>query len=207
MNINWKKNIWLWVAAIVAVVLYMGPSPRQILWQLSAMRQRPVAKPPTAKPQTNAAAASAQNGAVGASSESSAALNTLVGAWQGGAPLPPAGMCGLKLELRKKTGEPDRFAGYPVLGCMPLPGSLTGGSSGTQAQQILAGASPMSAVLTGTVQNGSIQFTVDKVIGKTLGGCELTSFSVTPFGTDQLVAEWQEGTCPGAHLLLKRVGK
>ena len=193
-----KQKRWLWIGGILLAAWYFGLPIINSYRRAIAARQEAAAK--AAKQASPLPAPGA------ASAGASASLDALVGIWQGGAPL-PAGMCGLKLELRKKPGDADHFAGYPVLGCMPIPGNPTGRALGTEAEQMLAAASPMSAVLTGTVQNGSIQFTVDKVIGKTLGGCEMTAFTVTPFGSDQLVAEWQEGSCPGAHLLLKRVGK
>ncbi len=46
---------------------------------------------------------------------------------------------------------------------------------------------------------------------KTVSGCALTSFTVTPFGEDQVIAEWQEGNCPeapqGGQILLRKTGK
>jgi hypothetical protein len=51
---------------------------------------------------------------------------------------------------------------------------------------------------------------VDKIISKGTTGCALSAFTITPFGTDQLAAEWQEGSCTGqagAQILLRRLGK
>ena len=81
----------------------------------------------------------------------------------------------------------------------------------TAQQGILSRLSPLSATLTGTAVNGSIQFSVDRVIGRTVSGCAFTSFTVTPFGEDQVIAEWKEGDCPeppqGGQILLRRTGK
>ena len=72
---------------------------------------------------------------------------------------------------------------------------------------ILNQMSPISAVLSGTAKDGTLTFTVEKTIQKSANGCALTGFTLTPFGTDQLAAEWQEGTCDGGQMLLKKIGK
>jgi hypothetical protein len=64
---------------------------------------------------------------------------------------------------------------------------------------------PESAILSGTVDNGSIRFTVDKTIGTSSHGCAASSFTLTPFGNSQLAAEWQEATCQGGHAILQKV--
>ena len=52
-----------------------------------------------------------------------------------------------------------------------------------------------------------LQFTVDKVVGKTLAGCEITGLLVTPFGRDMIAVQWQEGSCQGGQVLLRRMGR
>jgi hypothetical protein len=64
---------------------------------------------------------------------------------------------------------------------------------------------PEAAILTGTMrQDGAIQFHVDKAVGSDSNGCAPTSFTLTPFGSNQLAAEWQEKTCGGGHVLMQR---
>jgi hypothetical protein len=63
---------------------------------------------------------------------------------------------------------------------------------------------PVSAELTGSLENGAITFHVDKVIGIPWDGCTLTSYSITSFGSQQIAAQWQEGSCPGGQLILVR---
>lgn len=198
-----KQKRWLLIGGILLAVWYFG------LPAINSYRQQEAYRRAIAARQEAAAKAAKQASplpAAGASNPASASLDALAGIWQGGAVL-PQGMCGLKLELRRKPGDADHFAGYPVLGCMPIPGNPTGQAAGTEAQRMIASANPMSAVLTGTPQNGSIMFTVDKVIGQTVAGCSMTGMTATPFGGDQIAVEWQEGTCPGGHLLVKRIGK
>jgi hypothetical protein len=200
MNTTSKQRL-LWIVGItLAGLYYCGPSI--INSSRRASQVRPGANAgKAASPLPVPASSADSSGVAGASPE----LDKLFGIWQGAAPL-PVGMCNLKIELRRKEGDPSHFAGFPVLACIPVMPNLSPEAGVTQ-QALLASLTPVSAVLTGTAANGSIQFAVDKVIGKTLAGCALTSVSVTPFGADQISAEWQEGTCPGGQLLLKRIGK
>lgn len=135
----------------------------------------------------------------------------IFGVWQGAGPQPGLGMCNLRLELRRDAGDASRVSGFPVLACTPITSPFSRPSA-TQAQTaLMSGLSPMSAVLTGTVQSNSVQFSVDKVMGNAPGGCSLTSFTVTPFGVDLISAEWHEATCQAGdqhgQILLKRIGK
>jgi hypothetical protein len=191
-----QRNFWL-AALTLAAIVYFGPR------FFSARQAAPAPQPEVRRPKVEAPAPPAPT-APGVE-----AFNGLLGIWQGTAPL-PAGMCGLKFELRKKTDDPNRFSGFPVLACVPVMATLPGQMGPTAQQGILSRLSPLSATLTGTVVNGSIQFTVDRVIGKTVNGCAISAFTVTPFGEDQLVAEWQEGSCqeqPNGQILLRRTGK
>lgn len=62
----------------------------------------------------------------------------------------------------------------------------------------------MSAVLTGVSEKGSVLFTLDKAIGKTPDGCSIEGMTVTPFGVDQLSAEWKDTSCKGGQILLRK---
>jgi hypothetical protein len=67
---------------------------------------------------------------------------------------------------------------------------------------------PDSAILSGKVENGSIRFHVDRTIGKDINGCAIASLTLTPFGPNQLAAEWQDGgTCHGGHVILRNDNK
>ncbi len=61
-----------------------------------------------------------------------------------------------------------------------------------------------TAILSGAADKGSFQFRVDKVIGSDRNGCAPMSFTLTPFGSDQLAAEWQGQGCRGGHVILRR---
>jgi outer membrane protein len=152
------------------------------------------------------------SGAAGISQPSPAIptqFDSLIGVWQGAAPQPGLGMCNLRLELRRP--DPAHFAGFPMLACMPIMSPFSKPSAAQTKSAVMSAMSPMSALLTGAAQGGSIQFSVDKVMGKTPSGCVLTSFTVTPFGNDLISAEWKEGACLAGEqrgqILLKRMGK
>jgi hypothetical protein len=47
----------------------------------------------------------------------------------------------------------------------------------------------------------------DKTVGTDINGCAVTEFTVTPFGTNVVAAEWKEGACAGGNMLLQEVGQ
>ena len=212
MNSKQKKLIW--IAGIAIAAYYFVPTFINTARQQAMIRvqqEARIAKLQAAKSPLPA------SGAAGPAAGASAvpALPTdyerIFGVWQGAGPQPGLGMCNLRLELRKDPADPSRVSGFPVLACAPIMSPFSRPSA-TQAQSaLMSGLSPMSAVLTGTFQPDSVQFSVDKVMGNAPGGCSLTSFTVTPFGVDLISAEWHEGTCQAGdqrgQTLLKRMGR
>jgi hypothetical protein len=203
MNTTQKRR-WLWIGGILLAAWYFGPSI------INSYRQDAYRKAVAARQAAAAQAAKAASPlpASGAAAALPAEVNQVLGVWQGAAPL-PTGMCNLRLELRRKADNPAQVAGFPVLICTSIPSILPGQVTPATQQAMMAKLTPVSAVLTGTFHPDpdSLQFTVDKVTGTSVNGCALTSLTVTPFGVDMIAAEWQEGTCEGGHLLLKRMGK
>jgi hypothetical protein len=63
---------------------------------------------------------------------------------------------------------------------------------------------PVSTVLSGPVENDAIHLRLQQSINKFPSGCEPTSFSLSPFGSAQLAAKWEEGSCQGGNLLMRR---
>jgi len=214
MNPNQKKLIW--IAGIAVAVIYFAPSFINSYRREAFIREQNAArvanmqavKPPAAKtgsplPASGAAPASAAvltTADSPATPNASPQIDSVVGTWVGVGLLPKYGNCNLRLELRR-TIEPGKFSGYPVLACMPL-------ALATSRNGMLAQFSPASAVLSGSAENGVVGFSVDKMISKGQGACAFTSFTVTPFGTDQIAVEWtEEESCPGGQMLLRRTGK
>jgi hypothetical protein len=132
-----------------------------------------------------------------------ASLGKLSGIWRGRAALEGRGICDLRFELREK--EPSQFTGYSSFTCVNAGALMSAKDRGNARSAMLNHMNPDSAILTGKIENGAVQFHVDKSIGTDINGCAATSFTLTPFGTNQLAAEWQAGTCRGGHLVLQKV--
>ncbi len=131
----------------------------------------------------------------------------LLGKWEAQATLPDRGVCTEKLELRQ-SGQ-GMFVGYSSLLCINL-NPYMGGAKPDYRGAALAALdryNPVASVLTGAWENGSLKFHAEKNIGvnPAEGRCAMTSFSVTPFGS-QIASEWQDGSCGGGQLLLKKTG-
>src|SRR5690349_11433007 len=133
MNPRQKKFIW--IAGIAVAAVYFAPSfinsyrRETFIREQNAARlaKAQAAKPPAAKtasplPDSGATPASP---AAGPSADSPTAPNAasqfdnVVGSWVGVGLVKGYGNCNLRLELRR-TLEPGKFTGYPVLACMPM---------------------------------------------------------------------------------------
>ena len=211
-----KKKLF-WIAGIALAVLYFGHSFIKFGPPLPAGR-------PASPAQTAAANAAAQRAATGNEMRARSGVplpvpgaapnagvppqplpfDNLLGTWQGLATFSGSTFCGMKLELRRKQDAPDKYAGFPELLCTPA--SAMGGVARGKVPQV----SPMSAVFTGSAGDGAIIFTLDKALGTSAEGCSLSTLSVTPFGTDEIAAEWSEGNCDHpqhGQMMMKRSGK
>lgn len=228
MNPTPKYRTQMWIAGIILAVLYFAPSIAGFVRQWMFYRQQttfqtapPVggiqdrrrrqglpAVPGAPKPMPGAAGNPQDPSTVapGADPNTPTQSDNMLGTWQGIGPLPGNQMCTLKIEIRTNSQVPGSFSGFPVLICAPfMPGFVRRGAAAQNT--VLVPPSPVSAVLTGTAKDGSIEFTVEKTIGTTVSGCALTKLTITPFGTDQIAAQWAEGTCEGGQILLRRIGK
>jgi hypothetical protein len=178
---------FLIIAAVVAAsvaVRSIGNLAMMIAYQQPHRPQMHATKATLATPQANAAAPDPN----------------LLGVWNGKYMTSDMGLCYLRLELKQ---DPDRYKGYSTFACASaayfLPGARQNGHLN------LSTLNPEEAILSGAPDNsGSIHFTIDKTVGTDPKGCVLSSFAVTPFGKNELTAEWQKGSCPpGNALLLK----
>jgi hypothetical protein len=190
------KQRMFWIAGLALAALYFGP-------RFIHKAPLPVPPPPPAKSPERV-----QRPVPAATLGLSAPLDATSGVWQGFGNVPSLGLCNLRLELRRNALEPEHVSGFPVLFCAP---AATGPGLRLGQNPVLPQMTPASAVLGGTAKDGAIAFTVDKVIGRTIDGCAFTSFTVTPFGADQISAEWQEGDCAAGQragqILLRRTGR
>jgi len=193
MDTKQKKIIW--IAGIAIAAYYLVPTFIDTARQQAVIRQQQAAI--VAKAQAAKAAQQAAQVPTLPASPAAAQTANLFGVWQGQALVEHMGNCNMKLELRN-TLEPGKVAGFPVLICIPMP--ITSPSP----EKFLT---PASAILSGTPSSTGIDFTVDKVTSKGGTFCSFTSFTVTPFGNDQLSAEWKQDVCGNGQMLLKRIGR
>ena len=206
---NPKQKKFLLVAGIVVAVFYFAPTFVNSYRRAAYIRQMEaarMAKPPAAQKSGPLPASGSAPGAAAPGTETPtapASFDSLLGVWQGVAPLPSRGMCNLKLELRRGL-QLGTYSGFPVLVCIPVTQPVMRPGN---PNQFLTQMNPAAAVLTGTVKDGGIDFHVDRIISKGASDCELTGFNVTPFGSDQIAAQWKESTCSGGQILLKRFGR
>jgi hypothetical protein len=212
MNSKQKKLIW--IAGIAVAAYYFAPTFINTARQqamIRAQQEARIAKAQAVKSPLPASSAAGTTAGASAVPTLPADYERVFGVWQGAGPQPGLGMCNLRLELRKNPADPTRVSGFPVLACAPIMSPFSRPSAAQTQNTVMSAMSPMSAVLTGTFKETSVQFSVDKVMGNAPGGCSLTSFTVTPFGVDLISAEWHEATCQSGdqhgQILLKRMGR
>lgn len=212
MNPKQKKLIW--IAGIAVTAYYFAPTFINTARQqamIRAQQEARIAKAQAVKSPLPGSSAPGTTAGTSAVASLPADYERVFGVWQGAGPQPGLGMCNLRLELRKDVANASRVSGFPVLACAPIMSPFSRPSAAQTQNTVMSAMSPMSAVLTGTFQENTVQFTVDKVMGNAPGGCSLTSFTVTPFGVDLISAEWHEATCQSGdqhgQILLKRIGK
>jgi len=207
MNNNGKNRKLLWAAGAVLVFLYFAPAALQSFRQAGYYRQQEEAKERAQAGRGGLAPASpSPNVSTNApASPSATPLGNLNGMWQGEQAQANRDLCQMNLEMRDNGA--GGLTAYPRLNCVALMPYLPGPHKLDPASAAAKSMSTVSAVLTGTIKDGEVAFHVDKTIGATFDGCTLTSFTVTPFGKDEVAAEWQNGTCGRGQIMLRRVGK
>jgi hypothetical protein len=131
-------------------------------------------------------------------------VSNLSGTWNGRGALTGRGICSLRLELRETQAGTGHYTGYSTLSCLNIPALM---SRAHHASGIQNHMNPAANILTGEPENGSIRFKVDKSISADANGCAATSFTATPFGSNKIAVQWQEGNCQGGEILLGRSGK
>jgi hypothetical protein len=194
-----KKRTILLICAAILIGSYIARSfvvnyLRMVYAQPQAMRRQQQQPKPAPAPSPSASAA-----------EDGTPIGNLSGVWQGHGRVPGGrGICDLRVELRQ--GETGKYSGYSRFSCLNNE-ALTNPKDTDMMKNFLNHMNPDSAALTGTVEKGAIRFHADKTIGTDINGCAVTEFTVTPFGTNQVAAEWKEGTCTGGSLMLQKAAQ
>ena len=197
-----QQKRWAWIIGAVLLVVHFAPSMLSSLRgmahpapavhsNVSLVRSTPVAKPapPPLTPQQL----------------QDAQMAKLMGVWIGSTVQPDRGSCKVRLELLKKPDVPDLFSGYSTRVCGPSFAYLDSKPTlGTMKRSVLNQMTPVSDILSGPAVNGSITLSLNQSIGKSPNGCQLTSFTLTPFGQAQLGASWTEDKCNGGQMVMAR---
>jgi len=134
-------------------------------------------------------------------------LSNLSGTWQGSRLLARKGMCTLLLEMRPIPEKTEDYKGYARFNCVPPAGLTSFYNGGVLPKQQRDNLNPVAMVLTGVPEEGSLHFVLDKTVVTPNDDCETTEFNVTPFGANQVAAEWREGVCRGTQLILNKSGR
>jgi hypothetical protein len=142
-------------------------------------------------------------------------LSKLAGAvWSGSLPVSGVGICEIRLELKSGTEKPG-FTGFSTMSCANVQRFRPGQRSNAQnTNKAILDATPVSAVLSGVIENGSIELHRDTAYGADSAGCNVIGFSLSPFA-EQMGAKWKEGlsdwkenprsVCPAGEVIMHRV--
>jgi hypothetical protein len=203
MTLTDKQKKALWITAAVFAVIHFAPHILFFVRQAVFAPHAPAyAKPSPMRPMTQPAAQSASSPSPALALGTSASRFT--GVWTGSQLLPSQDTCKERLEIRMSDDKPGFFAGSETRVCAPALFALPGRASQQKMPGIIRQMEPVSAELTGSMVDGAIKFHVDQVIGIPVDGCTLTGYSISAFGSQQIAAQWQEGSCPGGQLILVR---
>jgi hypothetical protein len=211
MNPQNKNRKWWWLVVACLVLWYFAPGALQSFREASAYQQRVQAMNAQAQNARGAANSSAavpsapsvpalQTPRYGAANPAAPA-SPLAGIWNGNQTQHNGDLCSLTLELRDKPEGVT--AGYANMTCRPII-RRTGAPAVNTNETILKAMTPMAAIMSGRMQDGAIAFHIDKPIGTPVDGCPFSSFTVTPFGTQQVAVEWQRGSCDSGQMTMTR---
>jgi hypothetical protein len=139
---------------------------------------------------------------------------TLLGTYAGKGLLPKLGVCTCQLELRGQEGMTGTVVGYSSVQCMSLrlmmPGARGPGARPITPEEVMAATgrlTPVSSILSGAWENGSIRLRIDKTIGgNPADGCTPVAAVATPFGARQVALEWQDAACGNWQMVLAKAG-
>ena len=121
----------------------------------------------------------------------------------------------MQLEIRRGE-QPDEYLGYTRLVCTPSLQEVMAENKTLRRGQFVdartKASNPTLATLTGTAADGSIRLRAVKNFGvrDARTGCEMTTLTITPGGTELIDVEWQEvpepgGLCHGAQMQMRRI--
>lgn len=114
--------------------------------------------------------------------------------------------CGIHLEVKLTDDLQKQLKGYLQHRCVDMQ-SLQGQAPSRSgiAKMIQQQTAPDSLVMTGKPENGGITFTIDQMVVASDNQCgPINTFNIVDFGSGQVIARWQEGTCAPQSMPLRR---
>jgi hypothetical protein len=130
---------------------------------------------------------------------------TYTGVWHGRTAVEGRGLCTLRIEINET--EPSRYQGNSRIACVSVAPLRSPKERLNKSAAFMDRMNPEAATISGAMEKGTIALHIDKTIGADSKGCAATSFTLTPFGKNQLAAEWREDTCQGGHVILQKARK
>jgi len=207
MNAIIKSRKFMWLVGAVVVGLYFSPSLLHLALEVASPRPAASVAPAAPPPRMAAAALPTPVSvpAPGAAPVASAAASVpddpfakLLGIWGTNVILPVQGLCNIRLELRQDQDNHGQYLGNSTMHCtsFALP-------SARKVNPMIGylNATPVSAILAGSVVSGSLHLRVSKTIGE---HCAPTEFILTPFGASQLAIEWEDPACGDGEAMLSK---
>ena len=139
-----------------------------------------------------------------------ARLSTFVGIWQANQFMPNGDHCNVRLEIRQAVSNPvtqsAMVSGFDTRTCLSSDLMKGGNMAATNMEQFRRETSPVSTSMMGWFADDSdITFQVNKTLGAAPNQCPMTAYTVSPFGTNALAAQWKQGICPGGQIVLQKV--
>jgi len=127
-----------------------------------------------------------------------------LGIWEGQSYAADNTTCRVHLEIRLSPDKPGYVSGYESRACFNIPQFANSAPKGG-LQQALREYTPVATVMTGSLAEGDLAFRVDKTIGTSPFQCPLTSYAVSPFGLQGIVAQWRTSCSLDGQMVLGRV--
>ena len=175
-----KQKRFFIIAAGILAFLYIAPRTVTMYKQRQALAALAHHKPSAAIPAP-----------FGAVTPAITSTTVMMGRYQGTG-LASARQCKIDLEVR--PAQSDTYSGYLTVMCF-VPAHLVSGKPGAPNPIVEAARqmTPASAIMSGSVKDGDLVFTVDRSLGTLGDGCPLSgTVTVSTFGLGKVVAQWQE---------------
>ena len=200
MQLTDKQRQFAWIGGALVAIYFTAPWIINTVRQASTPTQAAIEKPaaahvaplPPAPPPPPISPEDALN----------AQAAKMMGDWSGGGLIPARGLCKVGLQIKPDPLKPGGYSGYSTTGCNPA-FAMVDRSRPEMTRKVLTDITPVSLIMSGSAVKGEIHFQIDKAVGLP-PDCPITGFFATPFG-EQVMAQWQAGTCQGGQMILNRV--